>query len=445
MINLFKNTKPETTPDLNRQQSESSLHQIDSYLSTDVVISEIWYCLSKKWRKHCSWRTNFLEFFHKNFSNTDYQKLLEDFLHLCKSYKVEQLKKFQFQFEEHDFHRLSINSSILGRLFKEAFPYLQTLSLSFVNFRSPIQKDINSLMIVIGRHLSSLTKLKLSFEGCLLNDACLKMFESKSTGNYLKLTSLELSLANCSTLSNKGFVALFNDLTRTLNKLKILNLNFRKTCINDMSFDKLLCLINQRLLHLEVLNLDFTGCKDIMGIILNSLVHKTSNSGPQLTRISLILDDCTCLFDKGLWALGSLFQKHKKTLKNFHMSLNRCKQITERGFKFFIEEYLKSLENLKELELDFGMCLKVTDEVLEIFASVLRSFGGLEKLGLSLFACNGISDKGVKVLGDEIKKRLVNLKDLKLDFFYTNHVSKQVLNNLLEIFVGLARVNITFI
>ena len=447
MINLFKNTKPKATPNPENFHSEASLHQINSYVPPDTLLSEIWLCLAKKWRHYCFWRLNSLEFSHKNFSNTDYQRFLEDFLHLCKSYKVEQLKKFEFHFEEHDFHRLSINSNILGKLFKEAFPHLQTLCLSFVNFKSQIQKkDIIPLMMVIGRQLCNLTKLSLSFERSAMDDECLsKIFESKNMGLSLKLTSLELNLMNCSRISNKGFMILFNDLTRSFNMLKSLNLNLSKTCINDMSIEKLMTLINQRLAHLEVLKIDFTDCKNIRGTSLSPFGNKGNNSGPQLRIISLIFDGCTDLWDEGLCAVGSLVQKHQKTLKAFHLSVNRCKKITDKGFKTFISEYLNSLENLKEIELDFGMCSKMTDEVLEVLAIGLGRLERIEKLGLSLFACNGITDKGVQVLGYEIHGRLMNLKDLKLDFLYANYISKQMLNTFVEAFGTLSKVSINFI
>jgi len=443
MIKLFKTSYQPTTSPQEASSAPSSLHQIPSSLPLDTFPFRTWLSIYKKWQKLCSLNsTASLELYHKRFTSSDYHNLLKDLLQFSKSHSLHhQVKRFEFRFEGHD-HRLRINFSIFENLFKQAFPHLETLSLSFINVQTTIHQDIHTLMMAIGRQLTRLKELKLNFEGCSLWDANMVMFGSNQTGNYLKITHLDLNLTNCSHIKNKGFDSLFHSFTRALSKLTKLKLSFSKTRMDDINLEKLMSLINKRLAHLEALELDFTGCKNIRGFSLSS---SRDDFGPKLTKLSLIFDMCINFGNEGLSAVTCLASKHQETMKSFYLSLTKCENITDTGIEIFSEGFLKTSKNLKEVVLDLGMCSKITDKGLENISCGIGGLEGLQKLQINLFACNKISDKGVRILGEEIQKKLKSLVDLNLDFLYVNNVSKMMLNNLVAMFDGIKKHSINFI
>jgi len=76
----------------------------------------------------------------------------------------------------------------------------------------------------------------------------------------------------------------------------------------------------------------------------------------------------------------------------------------------------RRFHSLKNLDLDFYGCKKLSDKALEFLAQEIHNFQALEHLNLSFGDCHRLTDQGSAVLVSQICQKLNKLQTVNLNF-----------------------------
>jgi len=119
-----------------------------------------------------------------------------------------------------------------------------------------------------------------------------------------------------------------------------------------------------------------------------------------------------------------------KFFKSFKFNLAGCDKIKKRGFKALSNFIQKDFANLRNIELNFDLCLSVIDEELSRFGTQLKYSRNIRQIDFSFSGCRNINNKGVKSLQSKLTRNQKSLKQVSLDFSECENIGSKGFNAL---------------
>jgi len=129
------------------------------------------------------------------------------------------------------------------------------------------------------------------------------------------------------------------------------------------------------------------------------------------------------VFDESSAALWILNQglRNLKNLQNLNLSFEWRFEVTEKELQRF-GKVLRSLISLQKLHLTFDVCNYIDGEKLAKLGQVLEKLVGLQKLGIMFNGCSDLTDEGLKMFSEYLKK-LTFLRSIMLYFRFCSEVT----------------------
>jgi len=168
--------------------------------------------------------------------------------------------------------------------------------------------------------------------------------------------------------------------------------------------------ILRNLPHLEVLSLCFELCPKVDKGCFKTFGYHTKRYLPKLKHLNLsfgdeINPDPKLKFDV-------LFPN----LRSLYLNLNHHPNINDQELTYFASNSLSKLQVLGDLTLKLHSCFNIADKGIQGLCFSIGKITTLKRLEIDFFECKGISDEGLKSVGQEVCHKNINLTDLTVSF-----------------------------
>jgi len=223
------------------------------------------------------------------------------------------------------------------------------------------------------------------------------------------LEDLSIDFGWCETVTGNGVSKIFEIILMNT-KIKTLNLE-----ISGCSQMQMIKFVQNKgnCENLEQLSLDVSYNEIINDEAFTALAHAISSSANSLKIIHLDLNKCPQVTDKGFSNLSESLNS-TKFLKEFQIQLSENPNITDIGLECFILS-ISGLVSLEVVKLDFSGIQNLTDSTLVCMKEEMIRLGHLQTFRLNLSRCNEITSLGIFQLGNLISN-LKALKKINLSF-----------------------------
>ena len=124
-----------------------------------------------------------------------------------------------------------------------------------------------------------------------------------------------------------------------------------------------------------------------------------------------------------------------KNVEEIYLCLFRVKEIDDNYVRDLVNIIAENMKKVKSLYIGLSWNRLISDKGLKEIGNVLEkeAFKEIERIGLDIWICKGVTDEGYKSLIDSIKENSKMIKEVKLNFMGCDEVkssTKKVMNKI---------------
>jgi hypothetical protein len=324
-----------------------------------------------------------------------------------------------------------------------------TVSLQSLKCTPNADEDLNELTAELGKNVHGIYGFALDDPICqTLTDKGLEYISKNLAEHYKTLQRLSLNLRKIDEISNAGLKHLGKALDGGLPNLNDLRLtitnNFYNTNITDEGFGYIADALSGNLKNLKTLFIHTTVLTTVTDVSLSRLAAAIDKNHRTLSHLVLEirrnaningdglvdmansienlkdLEILTVNFDLSMKVSNEGFQQLVSSLeqlpklKSLSLSFHQCEKISVLGFKQLAETL--TVINLRLLNLNFGKCIGVTDQVVKQLSAAIRDHQHhLEQLSLAFTGIKSLSNESLEEIATAITEKSSGLKEFGLD------------------------------
>ena len=265
------------------------------------------------------------------------------------------------------------------------------------------------------RHLVSLSSLRIKFIKGRITNEDTQDLIF-SLKHLVHLTVLDMDFSGCSEITYGSLSSLRDSIP-----LSTLILNMKCSSVIDAN-NELFFRSLKHIPYLSVLDLNLAGdevsLKEIQGLF-STLKHL-----PLLSTLKLDFTGSKKITDEDIKLLADSLNDHK-VAHGLNLNFSYCSKLTDEALKL-LSKSIQHLSNMRALAFNFSECWKITDEGSEALFNCLEAFMFVD---LNFSNCLKVSDRSVKKLLSSLKNPSY-ISALKLNFKLCYKISDKSIEEL---------------
>jgi len=328
--------------------------------------------------------------------------------------------------------------TILAHQISNSFPHLEELSLRLYSCPEVDSEGLKAFARIIGLGLSNLRRFNLIDSTMEGKEVDVKNFLLRLSKCALKLTHLQVNLTIQGSTSEELIKQIVSEITKRFPNLQSLNLSyFNMSGVNRVTDEGLVAMtddITSKLKKLKCLGLSFPSCFYIRDKGMEKVSELIRTNTPNLQSLSLCFQHCDEMTPLGLEHIATRLIPYLKNLKQLSLDFGNVGRLTDESFTNLMNQISTHRQNLTKLDLKFARCWRISGDLWGKTAGKL--FTQLKKLkDFSLDFCwNNFSDSTFKKLCIGFEESDVQLNRLKLNFENCRSINYDAVRKFQDIF-----------